>query len=461
MFKLYRHRVLEQNILLKTHYGVPSHDVNKYTFVNCFLHAQVQVPEHPALVLKTFSLNIPNTSNTISIVRTIGLDYGLKCKYYSQKNNIFSTITNLFSNSTISSLSPLPPIILIDNWSSKAPYAELFSILKSHVNIKFILTTNPEVTPNDKIISKIKQFVKIDNCRALHPCHCKTHEFINMRYLKYLNREQRTQYIDAYVKDTFLNTIPIITSISYDLSDLYDVNTGNYKTETICIIHNSVVQHDGKMLVNEEYTRFEACIVEETDIEKKNAFIILVDSMEEYFDYSNIGSNSVMNKLRQFGKKNIVICEKNNRHILKLSEKHLLLEKLHAYASVDSMMYIENESYFSCFIDDYIENSNTHCWHLKPYVTFLDDNLRNLYKGKYSIVKLDIENKKYDWPNSEDESMCSYNPNCNFVLGYNYALMENGEREFREYIRNVNGINKNIQDAINGYIYGKREPCEK
>lgn len=446
-----------KNILLEYFRRFPLFDNNKRTFLNCLM-VQVPVP----VVAKTYSLNIPNTSNTVSIVRTLPLEHELKCEYFFE-NNMFSKIANLFSNNYVAETKAKTniPIVLIDNWTSKAPYIELLSILKYHKNIKFILTTNTKMIKlNADIISKIKKFVKIDNCRALHPCYCKNHEFINMRYLKYLNREQRTRYIDNYVKKTFSNKKVIISSIGYNLTDLYDTCMGNYETLYIDELYENVhilgarPQHIGKTLVEEEYgeLQIQTHIVDESSIDKKNTFVVLIDPMSEHFDYLNISSNNILEKLRQFGKKSIVISEKDDGHVLNIYEKQLLLEKICPYAHVGSMMYIFNSSYFSCFIDDFIESSNTHCKHLKPCVAFLDDELRNLYKGKYPIVKLDVEIRKYNHANN------GYNDN--FLLDYNYPMVENKVCNIEEYIKNVAEIDKSVQDVITGYISGKVS-CKK
>lgn len=324
------------------------------------------------------------------------------------------------------------PIFVIDDWIAQAPYLRILSILKHHTNIILSsVNSNISLEKNYGILYNVKQFVtNTDDVPGLKPYykHC---DILNMQYLKYLNLEQRTRMIDWYV-DKYVGIYQhpeskgvIITSINYDLDKLYDETHGTNKIAHIEKLHKEYTGecYYGKQIIDDvtDQTMYMdgVQIFTEAEINREKSRVVLVDFLDEYFDLTNPSNNAIRKKLNSFGKSNIVAVYDpmgKMKHIVGKSRDYVM--GIHG-KNLREMLFIENSSYISCCVDNLIfsmSRDQNQDQKYATFVTFIDPRLKKLYKGKYSIVELDVEKEKVDYLSIKIMDTQAFSD------GYNYAI---------------------------------------
>lgn len=356
------------------------------------------------------------------------------------------------------------PILVIDDWDNKAPYLRILSILKHHTRVIFSSTnTNISLEKNHELLYNIKVFVSnTDDIPGFKPCHSSLrYDILNIQYLKYLNLEQRTRLIDWFICKKIdiyekpldeYNRGAIITSINYDLDKLYDSTRGMHKTSHIEKLHKecstSAECYFGTKTIDEPdlipYADigFKNVVFGENDIDRKKSRVILVDFLDEYFDLTNVMDNAICKKLYSFGRYNIVAVDRDDeKHIFDESRKYALSKQ---QCLTREMLFIDNSSYISCCVDNLIFDMGLYqgtTQELTPYVTFVDPKLKELYKGKYPIVELDVGKFKVDYSNIKVMDTPS------FSAGQMYAIT--GNKKYQ------NSLSDDTEQWYNGHLYGK------
>lgn len=358
------------------------------------------------------------------------------------------------------------PVLLLDNWKTRAPYLIPLSILKSHTNVIFGITIDPKEKPLiNETIFNIKQFLNT-NTNTNTSTSSNHQQFINMHYLQYLNLEQRTRFIDWYVKKHFPKTGAVISSIGYDLEKLYDEKLGCNKLSHIEKLHDGILAKcfkGGEIMENSYKTenlfpnhKRKPMVYDIFSSKKTNSHIVYVDFMEESFDYSNIDSNPITLELCKYSHE-ILSVDRTSDSADKLSTLYTNLKKLQCY---ESMYFIDNPEYFTNYIDCFVEENCKHLTHdseCKIYIGFIDDKLKNMYNGVHDIYSIDNDGKKYDLTN------IMFSNSKEFTDGYLYA--KTGQSIYCNMSSKPNVFtvthSKSNQLYVNGYIcYMTRKPFE-
>lgn len=357
------------------------------------------------------------------------------------------------------------PILVIDDWTDQAPYLRILTWLKNRSHNVFLSTTsNTDILweKNYERLYNVKQFVENSKGMPGYVPLEKRNEIFNFQCLKYLNLSERTRLIDWFVEKNYKNGA-IVSSINYDLNELYDGSHGTCKVLPIERIHNNYAGecYLGKKIIDGNLTYgFQTVkVFEENSIDKTKSRVILVDSLDEYFDLKNILDNDICKKLQSFGKHNIIGVDNkfsNVRHFTdKVRHRAIYMHK----DVVREMLYIENMSYFSCCVDDLVTECGTGTGtgtgtgsqdqnQLTPYIAFVDERLEKLYKGIYPIVKLDIEKSKVDYYNIK-----VLDTNA-FSKGYKYAMTGDTEYDLYDYHYDKNNFTY-ANEWFCGYMYYK------
>lgn len=320
------------------------------------------------------------------------------------------------------------PVLLIDNWKNPAPYLVPLSILKLHTNVIFGIGINyTEEQLINETIFNIRQFLNTGT--GTSTC-TKSHKFINMYYLQHLNLEQRTHFIDWFVKKHYSKTGAIISSIGYDLEKLYDEKTGCNKVSRVEKLHEGVIAKcfEGGEIMTNSFEMENLCpehehnhdrkrkpmVFDEFSAKRTDSHIIYVDFMEKSFDYSNIDSNPITVELRKYSHE-ILSVDRTFDFDDKQSTLYANLKKLQCY---ESMYFIDNSEYFTNYIDCYVEENCKHLIHdgeCKIYIGFIDNKLKNMYHGVHDVYSIDNDEKKYDLAN------IMFSNSKEFTDGYLYA----------------------------------------
>lgn len=299
------------------------------------------------------------------------------------------------------------PVLLIDNWKNQAPYLTPLSILELHKNVHFISTNGYEDKAfDDEAQFNIKQFLVVHS-------HCK---FSNMPWLQYLNKEQRTRFIDWYIRKNYSKTGAVVSSINYKLDYLYDQGIGCNKVSRVEKLHNGVIEEcfEGEVLIGSNGcfdvgtgTGTGTCtgprVVKESDIDKMKSHVTLVDFMENYFDYTNLGKNPIIKKLPEYHHKILALVTDPT------NARDALYDELKKFQCFETMYFIDDPLYFSSYIDDVVDNlhgvdnannsDNSNIFKRDIYITFIDDRLKKMYVGRHIIVDIDFDKTKYDYTN--------------------------------------------------------------
>lgn len=327
------------------------------------------------------------------------------------------------------------PILVIDDWDGTAPYLRILSMLRHHTHIILSsIDTNKSFEKNHELLHNIKIFVSnTDDVPGFKlPDSHTQYKILNIQYLKYLNLEQRTRLIDWYVRKKIdiyenpeYNRGMCITSVNYDPNKIYDSTFGLNTTSYIEELHKEYTGecYFGTKIIDDSesiYSCTTNSVFDENSVDKEKSRVILVDFLDEYFNLTNVTDNDICKKLYSFGHYNIVAVERADgkmKDIFNESRKYALCS--HEDFTKEMLFFVKS-SYMSCCIDNLIfEMGLGLTQEFVPYVTFLDPRLKELYKGKYPIVELDVEKSKVDY------SKIKVMDTPSFSAGQTYAITGN------------------------------------
>lgn len=354
--------------------------------------------------------------------------------------NIFENIYDVTQNSNLYVEEFDKPVLLIDNWKNQTSYLVPLSVLRLHKNVHFISTNGYEDRAfDDEAQFNIKQFFGSTS-------HCK---FSNMPWLQYLNREQRTRFIDWYVQKNHLKTGAVVSSINYKLDYLYDQSIGVNKASRVEKLHDGVIE---KCFEGEALIESNGCldlgtivkVVKESDIDAFISRVLLVDFMEDYFDYTNLEKNSILGKLSVYRHKILALVSDPK------CPRDVLYDELKKFQCFETMYFIDNPLYFSSYIDSAVDNlhsvdnvNNLINPKRDVYITFVDDRLKKMYVGRHTVVDIDFDKTKYDYANTPISNTQGFVDGCSYAKNH-------VERWCRTY------ENNSYKEQWNaGYIYHK------
>lgn len=347
---------------------------------------------------------------------------------------------------------PSPPLVIIDDFETKAPYAKIFTMLSNYNNLCFItpkLLDKSMTIPNNEKVFHIQLFFNKYKEREIK------HNFLDIEYIEYLTRDQMTHLIDWKLKNKYGSVGKMsIGSITHDIAQYYNpaIGTNNvfkpiehfFGIKDWDKYNGHLTNTNTNTLVPKTY-HHEQIIVSSSSIDFSTNTVVLIDPLDYDINYLD-STLELFKKMTMFQRKCIIFHEGNqipctNTNKLFNFPKQRIVQKLDC--EHDTLYYVDNSSYYSRCVDDSIQDMNRGGSNV--YILAIDDNFKKLYRGKYPLVDFGIEFKNRDLDDMDIWIPTTDKERSMFELGF-----ADSQREFSS------GYCTDDINWMNGYLYGKK-----